>query len=235
MIQTSLGEKPLSVYSDSDFESLMNSTLLRDTLLLKIPENSRIHIMPHGEKLFLHTDQVDDMQMQDCEGEVIKKAKGAHVEIGDLVIFHYLSLNNGRDGTGVNVFTFAYKGSLYHLIPYNQIFFSIRNGEYICHNGKYLVESIPDDLENVEVGKGSVFAKKLLSGIVELKKDKYLPNKCKVVATPKDAKFEVGDIVVTFGCWDVPIKSDTMRKNEKQYFRCEDDNLVCKEEFIANV
>ena len=46
-----------------------------DTLLLEIPENSKVYIMANGEKLYLHTDIKDDMKMQDVEGVVIKKVK----------------------------------------------------------------------------------------------------------------------------------------------------------------
>ena len=92
MISTTLGEKQLTVFNDEDFNSLVNSTLMFDTLLLEIPENSKVYIMANGEKLYLQTDIKDDMKMQDVEGLVIKKGK-ADVEVGDKVVFHYLSLN----------------------------------------------------------------------------------------------------------------------------------------------
>lgn len=233
MISTSLGEKPLTVFSGDYFDSLLHSTLLSDTLLVEIPDNSKVYIMGNGDKLYLQTTQVDDMQMQDVEGVVIHKGK-ADVEIGDKVIFHYLSLNNGRDGFGGSrLFTFAYNNKLYLLIPCCQIFFSVRNGEYKSHNGKYLVCGI-DNGAKIELDGKTMNGDITNSGIViiDLKKQLYKKDRCKILCAPKESEYKVGDILVTNGTWDIPIKSDLMRGKEEKVYMCEKHNLICKEEFV---
>lgn len=234
MISTTTGEKPLSVMDEAYFNTLMNSTLMHDTLLLEIPENSKVYIMANGEKLYLHTDQTDDMQMQEVEGVVIKKGKADNIEVGETVIFHYLSLNNGRDGTGNNVFTFVYGQKLYHIIPYSQIYFTVKDGEYFSHNDNYLVEGI--EVGTVLEVEGTKLSATLSSGglyLVDVKKQGYEKHLCRIVSAPKDSEFKSGDVVVTNGVWDVPIKSDTMRKKEKKYYRCGSHNLMCLKEFVA--
>ncbi len=232
MISTTLGERQLTVFNDEDFESLINSTLMFDTLLLEIPENSKVYIMANGEKLYLHTDVKDDMKMQDVEGLVIKKGK-ADVEIGDKVVFHYLSLNNGRDGFGHQIFTFAYKGKLYHLIPCSQIYFSIRDGKYKSHNGRFLVEGIDNGMQ-VELDGKKVQGKVSEGGIivVDLKAQLYEQKRCRILCAPSDSEIKEGDIMVTNGVWDVPIKSDVMRGKDKPVYVCEKHNLICSEKFI---
>ncbi len=232
MISTTHGEKPLSIVSEEYFDSLMNSTLLWDSLLLEIPQDSKVYIMANGEKLYLHTELTDDMQMQDVEGIVLKKGK-ADVEVGDKVIFHYLSLNNGRDGRGHKVFTFTYKGKLYHLIPCSQIYFSIRNGEYKSHNGKYLVEGI-DNGTKIEVDGKVMNGATANFGIVliDLKEQGYLKDKCMILCAPSDSEYKKGDVVITNGTWDVPIKSDTMRGKEQKVYVMEGHNIACSEKFV---
>jgi len=232
MISTTLGEKPLQIADEAYFQSLMNSTLLRDGLLIRIPDDSRVYIMENGNKLYLHTDQADDMQMQEVEGVVVKKGK-ADVEVGDTVIFHYLSLNNGRDGTGHNLFTFVHNKQLYLLMPYSQIFFSIKDGKYISHNDNFLVEGIEVEAK-VELD-GKVYSGTMsTSGIVliDVKKQPYEKTKCRIISAPSDSEFKEGDIAITNGVWDVPIKSETMRKKEKKYYRCSRFNVVCHENFL---
>jgi len=232
MISTSLGEKELTVFNKETFDSLLNSTLMFDTMLLEIPENSKVYIMANGEKLYLQSDVKDDMQMQDVEGVVIKKGK-ADVEVGDRVIFHYLSLNNGRDGFGFRLFTFAYNNKLYHVIPYSQIFFSIRNDEYYSHNGKYLVSSIENG-QQVELDGKLVSGTMSLGGIVliDLKQPLYKKDRCKIECAPSGSVYSKGDIVITNGVWDVPVKSEIMRKKDAKLYQCDEHNIVCKEEFL---
>lgn len=188
--------------------------------------------MANGEKLYLHTDVKDDMKMQDVEGLVIKKGK-ADVEIGDKVVFHYLSLNNGRDGFGHQIFTFAYKGKLYHLIPCSQIYFSIRDGKYKSHNGRFLVEGIDNGMQ-VELDGKKVQGKVSEGGIivVDLKAQLYEQKRCRILCAPSDSEIKEGDIMVTNGVWDVPIKSDVMRGKDKPVYVCEKHNLICSEKFI---
>ena len=188
--------------------------------------------MANGEKLYLHTDVKDDMKMQDVEGIVMKKGK-ADVEVGDKVVFHYLSLNNGRDGFGHQIFTFAYKGKLYHLIPCSQIYFSIRDGKYKSHNGRFLVEGIDNGMQ-VELDGKKVQGKVSEGGIivVDLKAQLYEQKRCRILCAPSDSEIKEGDIMVTNGVWDVPIKSDVMRGKDKPVYVCEKHNLICSEKFI---
>lgn len=232
MISTSLGEKPLTVFSDDYFASLMKSKLMFDTLLVEIPENSKVYIMGNGEKLFLHTDVTDDMKMQDVEGIVIKRGK-ADVEVGDTVVFHYLSLNNGRDGFGRQIFTFAHNGKLYHLIPCSQIYFSKRDGQYRSHNGKFLVEGL-DNGTKIELDGKTMNGTMGNMGIViiDLKAQAYEKQKCRILCAPEGSDFQVGDIAITNGVWDVPIKSDIMRGKDKPMYVCERHNLICHENFV---
>ena len=175
----------------------------------------------------------DDMQMQDVEGVVIKKAKVPNVKIGDSVIFHYLSLNNGRDGCGERVFTFAYDKKLYHIIPYNQIFFSISDGVYSAHNNRYLVEGIDAELK-IEIDGKIITGKQTSSGLVlvDLKSEPYKRDRCRIVAAPDGSTYKQGDIVMTNGAWDVPLKSDLMRGKSSQYFIAMEYNFLCHENFV---
>jgi len=232
MISTTIGEKPLMVYDDKKFKLLMDGRLMRDSILLQIPEDSKIYIMANGEKLYLHTDIKDDMKMQDVEGIVIKKGN-ADVEIGDKCIFHYLTLNNGRDGFGERLLTFSHDRKLYLLMPCSQIYFSIRDGKYKSHNGRFLVEGIDNGMQ-VELDGKKIQGKVSDGGIivVDLKAPLYEQKRCRILCAPSGSEIKEGDIMVTNGVWDVPIKSDIMRGKDKPVYVCEQHNLICSEKFI---
>jgi hypothetical protein len=236
MKSTSIGEKPYVIYYEQEFNDLMNSLLLRDLILIEVPKDSREYTMENGEKLLLHTDKKDDMLMQDSDGVVVKIGeKVKSVQVGDNVLYHYLLLNKGRDTPNSEILTFKYNDTTYLLISETQIFFAIRSGEYISLNGWYLVDGVSNDAKEIELNVGKAFGNVLQHGIVTLAKQDYKTDRCLIVCAPKESQYQNGEVVMTFGTWDVPIKSETMRKKEKRYFRCHGWNLLCREKFVENV
>jgi hypothetical protein len=96
-----------------------------------------------------------------------------------------------------------------------------------------LVEGIDNGMQ-VELDGKKVQGKVSEGGIivVDLKAQLYEQKRCRILCAPSDSEIKEGDIMVTNGVWDVPIKSDVMRGKDKPVYVCEKHNLICSEKFI---
>lgn len=193
--------------------------LLRNDVLIKLPDYTKTNVRKTASGIELAT--LEQEKYNPTHGEITRKGgKAGQVQAGDTVFFHYLSYTSGmirsdgsvpnskedkrHDNYHENIST-AYievGESPYLIMPENELYFVIRNGEIVMLNDNYLLEPILLELEKQGVmlphGKSveHTFVK-TKSNILQLHNDKvrFEKNIAVVYCKPENSPIETGIVV----------------------------------------
>ncbi len=217
--------------------------LLRDNVLLQLPDHTGGHERKHKSGLTLSFSLSDEEQYAPVSG--IVKEKGflcSDLQIGDKVYFHYLSFINAKntneqyDKGHYDQFKTTWKedDKYWLLMPAIELICIERDDKLIALNQFVLLKSIPKELQSEIIqdlrGQKSLihFVSDTTGGLLikpELK-EKYRTDIAEVIS---GKKFNENDIVWLHKDWDVPLEREILDERVETVYYTHEDTIYAIE------